>query len=134
MSDAFLRMKSEDIVAQIVPSRPVITRKDRERGVIWRYFVARTNQIDKEVQEVSNTLYTTLRSKRSFVAEKVRWVIRGKLDDTTLMLYTGRWDGEREAVIIPGVRSQNKASIQAASETIPALKLYLSPSQYYLGE
>ena len=127
-------MKSANVIAQITPFRPVITRKDYKRGVLWRYFVSRANQVDMEVQEVEHINYAGYARNPTLVTEKIRWIIRGKLDDIELLLYTGRWDGQQEKIILPGVRSQNKAALEAAAENIPALKLYLTPSQYYVGE
>jgi len=134
MTDPFFKVRTSKLLQTIVPYRPEIAQRDLDRGIIWRYFVSRSHLVKSEVVEVSSSYFSLYDFNPTIIGITVRWVIRGKLDDSVLMVYTGRRDDVPDRVIIPGVRTQNRASIEEAAETIPALRHAITPTQYYFGE
>ena len=113
---------------------PNITVQEIRAGKFWRYFATRPSNLRSSVTEISAMEYERLRKNPTIVTVQLKWIIKGPLDDTNLSVYTGRADGQKETVVIPGVRTQNQAAIDSAAEKIPILKQILSPSQYYFGE
>lgn len=92
---------------------PTPTDHDFEFGEIRRYFSQQANQPNGEITETSKAVFTTLAGKSLFTVVELRWKISGMADDTTDP-FTGEVD-------VRGVRSANKAAVQEAAKTIPAI-------------
>ena len=124
-------------VVNIKNTIPSVTQKDINRGYMPRYFATRANQIRDQVYEISLRDYHTFTGNRFVVLGHLTWMIDGDLEDKTITVYTGNpsFPEGREPIIIPGVLTQNKASVMFLSKKIPAIKSYLRKyDQFYVGE
>ena len=124
-------------IVNIKSTTPVITDRDIRIGYKPRYFASRANQISEQVHEISLREYNKLISNNFVVVGHLTWMIRGKLEDGMIEVYTGNDNYEKgiEPLTIPGVLTQNAASVMFLSEKIPAIKSYLRKyDQFYVGE
>jgi hypothetical protein len=119
---------------KIKSSRPTVTQEDRDQGIMYRYFASRGNQVKDTVTEISYREYDRLRDYPFIVLAHIKWVITGELEDRPLEIYTGfPSNNGYETVTIPGVLTQNLASVRFISNTIPAIESYLTdPQQFYV--
>lgn len=92
---------------------PRPTADDFKFGEIRRYFSQQANQSAGEITETSKGVFDTLTKKSLFTVVELRWKIAGSADDTT--------DPNTGEVDVRGVRSSNKAAVQAAADVIPAI-------------
>lgn len=116
---------------------PLVTQQDIRRKFMYRYFASRGNQIDTTIYEISRRDYDTYVDNRFIILGHLKWVIVGKLEDTTMDLYTGNPTHEAglEPIFFPGVLTQNQASVRFLSRKIPAATSYLRKyDQFYVGE
>ncbi|MEK9767576.1 MAG: hypothetical protein VW683_01535 [Betaproteobacteria bacterium] len=132
--DTYKKLKTVDFGGFLKTTYPKLSASDIKRGYIYRYFLARIGTQDLEAFEVDRNTYDKFEKDKILLSAKLYWVIRGKLDDRTITVYTGILNGEPETLIIPGTKTQNRASIKRAVKVIPAVQYYVSPSQFYVGE
>ena len=112
-----------------------ITQVHRQRGYVPRYFAAKANHINQEVFEITRRGYDKLYSNQYVVLGHLNWVIKGRLGDQILNLYTGNptYEGGKEPITIPGVLTQNAGAVRFLSRKIPAVKNYLTNyGQFYI--
>lgn len=122
------------LYVQIKSSNPVPNEQDKKRGYFYRFFAAKGNQLNDRAYEVNRQEYTRLNKNPYVVTERVKWKISGDLEDYTIPVHVGGPDVV-EYVTIPGVLTQNKASIKFAVERIPALrKILTDPQELYIDE
>lgn len=128
--------KREFYEATSVESRAYPAYLDITAGFYTRYFACRTHLINiGPVREIDANQFSVLSSNPNYAVVQMQWRIRGSLEDVTI------WVNEKE-VVIPGIITQNKAVIEYAAITIPAIKSYFykrdgslrNPQEYYLGE
>ena len=122
-----------------IPDNPLteqqITQVHRQRGYVARYFAAKANHINQEVFEITRRDYDKLYSNQYVVLGHLNWVIKGRLGDQILNLYTGNptYEGGKEPITIPGVLTQNAGAVRFLSRKIPAVKNYLTNyKQFYI--
>ena len=122
-----------------IPDNPLteqqITQVHRQRGYVPRYFAAKANHINQEVFEITRRGYDKLYSNQYVVLGHLNWVIKGRLGDQILNLYTGNptYEGGKEPINIPGVLTQNEGAVRFLSRKIPAVKNYLTNyGQFYI--
>ena len=122
-----------------IPDSPLteqqITQVHRQRGYVARYFAAKANHINQEVFEITRRDYDKLYSNQYVVLGHLNWVIKGRLGDQILNLYTGNptYEGGKEPINIPGVLTQNEGAVRFLSRKIPAVKNYLTNyGQFYI--
>ena len=122
-----------------IPDNPLteqqITQVHRQRGYVPRYFAAKANHINQEVFEITRRDYDKLYSNQYVVLGHLNWVIKGRLGDQILNLYTGNptYEGGKEPITIPGVLTQNEGAVRFLSRKIPAVKNYLTNyGQFYI--
>ena len=122
-----------------IPDNPLteqqITQVHRQRGYVARYFAAKANHINQEVFEITRRDYDKLYSNQYVVLGHLNWVIKGRLGDQILNLYTGNptYEGGKEPITIPGVLTQNEGAVRFLSRKIPAVKNYLTNyGQFYI--
>ena len=122
-----------------IPDSPLteqqITQVHRQRGYVARYFAAKANHINQEVFEITRRNYDKLYSNQYVVLGHLNWVIKGRLGDQILNLYTGNptYEGGKEPINIPGVLTQNEGAVRFLSRKIPAIKNYLTNyGQFYI--
>ena len=123
----------------IIPDNPLteqqITQVHRQRGYVPRYFAAKANHINQEVFEITRRDYDKLYSNQYVILGHLNWVIKGRLGDQILNLYTGNptYEGGKEPINIPGVLTQNAGAVRFLSRKIPAVKNYLTNyKQFYI--
>ena len=122
------------LYVEIKSSRPQPNEQDKERGFFYRFFAAKANQLNARAYEVNRQEYTRLNRNPYVVTERVKWTISGILEDRIIPVYVGGPE-MTENVVIPGVLTQNQASIRFAVERIPALKTILTdPQELYIDE
>lgn len=121
------------LTVHITETKPTISEIDRQRGYIYRYFAAKANQLSDKVYEVSLRDYNKLNKNPYVVVDRMKWVIRGKLEDTNLMVHTGNvlGFGGMEEIRIPGVLTENAASVKFVSERIPAVERKITNLQEF---
>ena len=124
-----------------IPDNPLteqqITQVHRQRGYVARYFAAKANHINQEVFEITRRDYDKLYSNQYVILGHLNWVIKGRLGDQSLNLYTGNptYEGGKEPINIPGVLTQNEGAVRFLGRKIPAVKNYLTDyEQFYVGE
>ena len=122
-----------------IPDNPLteqqITQVHRQRGYVARYFAAKANHINQEVFEITRRDYDKLYSNQYVILGHLNWVIKGRLGDQILNLYTGNptYEGGKEPITIPGVLTQNEGAVRFLSRKIPAVKNYLTNyGQFYI--
>ena len=122
-----------------IPDNPLteqqITQVHRQRGYVARYFAAKANHINQEVFEITRRDYDKLYSNQYVILGHLNWVIKGRLGDQILNLYTGNptYEGGKEPINIPGVLTQNEGAVRFLSRKIPAVKNYLTNyGQFYI--
>ena len=122
-----------------IPDNPLteqqITQVHRQRGYVARYFAAKANHINQEVFEITRRNYDKLYSNQYVILGHLNWVIKGRLGDQILNLYTGNptYEGGKEPINIPGVLTQNAGAVRFLSRQIPAVKNYLTNyKQFYI--
>ena len=122
-----------------IPDNPLteqqITQVHRQRGYVPRYFAAKANHINQEVFEITRRDYDKLYSNEYVILGHLNWVIKGRLGDQILNLYTGNptYEGGKEPINIPGVLTQNEGAVRFLSRKIPAVKNYLTNyGQFYI--
>jgi len=122
-----------------IPDNPLteqqITQVHRQRGYVPRYFAAKANHINQEVFEITRRDYDRLYSNQYVILGHLNWVIKGRLGDQSLNLYTGNptYEGGKEPINIPGVLTQNEGAVRFLSRKIPAVKNYLTNyGQFYI--
>jgi len=121
-------------LVNIKPTTPVVTNRDKNRKYMYRYFVSKANQINTMVYEVNLREYEKHMGNQYIVNTYLKWLIVGKKEDTIIEVYMTN-PNEKEPITIPGVLTQNKASVMFYSRKIPALKSYLRKyDQFYVGE
>jgi hypothetical protein len=128
---------------------PKVTNFDIRNGYMPRYFACKANQlygpVENNIQsegiiyEISRRDYERYTGVRYVILGHLNWVIRGKLEDreSEVMLYTGHpaLEKGREPIVLPGVLTQNEASVMFLSRKLPAIKSYLRKyDQFYVGE
>ena len=121
---------------------PTITEKHKQNGVLPRYFAAKANHIDKQVFEITRRDYQHLEDNRYVILGHLNWLIRGRLEDHEMWVYTGNHvfnspdhPQGTEPIIIPGLLTQNRAAVMFLGRKIPAVKNYLTNyEQFYVGE
>jgi hypothetical protein len=123
-----------------IPDNPLteqqITQVHRQRGYVPRYFAAKANHINQEVFEITRRDYDKLYSNQYVVLGHLNWVIKGRLGDQILNLYTGNptYEGGKEPINIPGVLTQNEGAVRFLSRKIPVVKNHLiNYEQFYIG-
>ena len=122
-----------------IPDNPLteqqITQVHRQRGYVARYFAAKANHINQEVFEITRRDYDKLYSNQYVILGHLNWVIKGRLEDQIIHLYTGypTYEGGKEPITIPGVLTQNEGAVRFLSRKIPAVKNYLTNyGQFYI--
>ena len=101
---------------------PKPTDQDYVQGFITRYFVKRVNGDESTVKELDQTTYDGLQDNPLYIIEEGVWYITGVVEDITL---TG-------GMVIPGVSTNNRATISRINKTIPGVDRYLrDPLQFY---
>jgi len=86
------------------------------------------------VYEVNLREYEKHMGNQYIVNTYLKWLIVGKKEDTIIEVYMTN-PNEKEPITIPGVLTQNKASVMFHSRKIPAIKSYLRKyDQFYVGE
>ena len=126
--------------AVIIPDNPLteqqITQVHKQRGYVARYFAAKANHINQEVFEITRRDYDKLYSNQYVILGHLNWVIKGRLDDQIIHLYTGNpsYVGGKEPINIPGVLTQNAGAVRFLGRKIPVVKNYLiNYEQFYIG-
>ena len=124
----------------IIPDNPLteqqITQVHRQRGYVPRYFAAKANHINQEVFEITRRDYDKLYSNQYIILGHLNWVIKGRLEDQIIHLYTGNptYEGGKEPINIPGVLTQNAGAVRFLSRKIPVVKNHLiNYEQFYIG-
>ena len=123
---------------------PVVSQKDINRKFMYRYFASKANQLretpvnniqrEGPVYEITRRDYERYLDNPYVVTTHLKWLIVGKKEDTIIEVYMTN-PNEKEPITIPGVLTQNKASVMFHSRKIPALKSYLRKyDQFYVGE
>jgi len=116
---------------------PIVTKQDINRKFMYRYFASKANQVNTTVYEITRRDYEKYLDNPFVVLGHLKWVIDGKLKDTKMDVYTGNSKNDRgiESIVIPGVLTQNKASVMFLSKKIPAIKNLLRRyDQFYIGD
>jgi len=126
--------------AVIIPDNPLteqqITQVHKQRGYVARYFAAKANHVTQEVFEITRRDYDKLYSNQYVILGHLNWVIKGRLDDQIIHLYTGNpaYAGGKEPINIPGVLTQNAGAVRFLGRKIPVVKNYLTNyEQFYIG-
>jgi len=124
---AFIYQQLSNITTKyksFVSVRPVINSDALTKGYFYRYIVKKNNEMlfyettlddfnKWNLKQIDNNLYTMI---------KLKWIIRGNLQDTT-----------NAGVIIPSVSTMNSMTIKSAEKTIPGLSLYLTNlTEFYI--
>ena len=121
-------------IDQTIPS---VTDKDIRRKFMYRYFAAKSNHRTSMIYEITRRDYDRLVDNDYVVLGNLKWVIVGKLEDRTIQVYTGNpaYEQGKEPIVIPGILTQNQASVMFLSRRIPAITSYLRKyDQFYVGE
>lgn len=111
---------------------------------MYRYFASKANQLretpvnniqrEGPVYEITRRDYERYLDNPYVVTTHLKWLIVGKKEDTIIEVYMTN-PNEKEPITIPGVLTQNKASVMFHSRKIPAIKSYLRKyDQFYVGE
>ena len=123
-----------------IPDNPLteqqITQVHKQRGYVARYFAAKANHINQEVFEITRRDYDKLYSNQYVILGHLNWVIKGRLDDQIIHLYTGNpsYVGGKEPINIPGVLTQNAGAVRLLGRKIPVVKNHLTNyEQFYIG-
>ena len=123
-----------------IPDNPLteqqITQVHKQRGYVARYFAAKANHINQEVFEITRRDYDKLYSNQYVILGHLNWVIKGRLEDQIIHLYTGNpaYVGGKEPINIPGVLTQNAGAVRLLGRKIPVVKNYLTNyEQFYIG-
>jgi len=124
----------------IIPDNPLteqqITQAHRQQGYVPRYFAAKANHINQEVFEITRRDYDRLYSNQYVILGHLNWVIKGRLEDQIIHLYTGNptYEGGKEPINIPGVLTQNAGAVRFLSRKMPVVKNHLiNYEQFYIG-
>lgn len=114
---------------------PSVSSQDRARGYMVRYFVAKANQINDKAYEVDQREYKRLQKNRYIVSVKTIWKISGPLNDVDRTVWVDGQNESKHIISVPGVLTQNEASVIFVSKKIPAVKKILRNLQeFYLNE
>ncbi len=126
---------------------PVVSQKDINRTFMYRYFASKANQLletpvnniqrEGPVYEITRRDYERYLDNQFVVTTHLKWLIVGRKEDMTIMVDTANpnYEDGKEPITIPGILTQNKASVMFHSRKIPALKSYLRKyDQFYVGE
>lgn len=117
------------ILTQLVPYTPKITELDIKNKVKPRYFAKYTTQKNGIVTEIEGGLYSRIIDNGIFYKTKIDWIIRGKIEDTILILPSG------DNILVKGVISQNKALLSIAETELPGITYHLrNYLELYSGE
>ena len=92
------------------PYQITITKKERERGEITRYFAKYTFDEDKTIFEIKKQDFG--RQTNFYKKVSLLWTLKGK--------------GEK-------VRLENEQALETAEDTLTGIKYFLDPLQYYEG-
>jgi len=95
---------------------PKITSQDRTKGFIKRFFLKKINST--VITEIGKKQYDEFNKKKidpnMNISVTIQWIITGPKQDE----YQGN-------ILVPGVATQNKKSIQSAINIMPGIELYL---------
>ena len=94
----------------IKPYQITITKKEREKGEITRYFAKYTFDEDKIIFEIKKQDFG--RQTNFYKKVSLLWTLKGK--------------GEK-------VRLENEQALETAEDTLTGIKYFLDPLQYYEG-
>lgn len=101
---------------------PKPTDQDYTRGFITRYFVKRVNGDESTIKELDENSYSELEDNPLYILEEGTWYITGVVDDITLP----------GGLVIPGVSTNNRATISRINKAIPGVDRYLAdPLQFF---
>ena len=125
----------------------MVKQKDINRKFMYRYFASKANQLretpvnniqrEGPVYEITRRDYERYLDNQFVVTGHLKWLIVGRKEDTIINLYTGNpaYEEGKEPITIPGVLTQNAASVMFLSRKLPAIKSYLRKyDQFYVGE
>jgi len=134
-------------IVTIKNTMPVVKQKDINRKFMYRYFASKANQlretpvnnIQREgvVYEITRRDYERYLDNNFVVTGHLKWLIVGKKEDMTIMVDTANpnYEDGKEPITIPGVLTQNEASVMFLSRKLPPIKSYLRKyDQFYVGE
>ncbi len=112
---------SNFVPEKIVPITPVISKVDRQIGEIVRYFVRfNTHSISADITEVDKKSFLKLKKNKFYTITSIRWLVSGPLDDL-----------EKSDILIPGVLTANKKSVELGDEELPGLADYITDYQRF---
>lgn len=115
----------------LIPSLPEIGPAEMQDGECARYFVRLASHMDtSDITEVTKTVYTQALDNALYNAIKIRWQIRGPLNDQYLLTSAGT-----SIRIVTGILTANQITIALGDEQMPGLALYVTNMQrFYIGE
>lgn len=116
---------------------PVVNQKDINRKYMHRYFAAKASLINTEVFEITRRDYEVFQNNTFVISGHLKWLIVGKLEDTEILVYTGNpaYTSGKEPITIPGLLTQNQASVKFLSRRLPYLSKHIrNYQQFYVGE
>lgn len=122
---------SKSILAATSTFVPRPSAADFEFGELKRFFAQQANQKFGEIFEVSPSSFSALQQKSLYTTVQLRWKVSGPAESTvqvnpdtggaTVDSLTGQ-----PIIAVLGVRQSNKAAVEEAAKTMPAIKQKLT--------
>jgi hypothetical protein len=116
--ERYLSLKTKNsVIDNDYPSAyiPSPTQENYNKGWISRYFIQRRDTKDSPIIEVSEEGYSKVSLNVYFIGVRINWRISGELEDK----YT------ESGATVPSVITSNQTAINAASQTMPDIRMYL---------
>lgn len=102
--------------------RQALTKSEKEKGLIKRYFVQDTNT--NKIVETDKTTY--LQTQQQIMSRRfleVDWIVKGPAEDKMFGIYK-----------YEGAESKNKKTIQALEKNLPGISTFIEDYRYFVQE